>query len=236
MSTSIVACYWFRGASASELALQVAPLLQASGFGSSDSSEGIPLKEEQSAYWASLTHRASGVDAWVSVEAVTPSQGEGGLLVTLKAGSAQFKSPGRRESYPAAGVLFEAAALAFYESSSAVYGYVTPVDFLPEDRMNLPVQRLREARVLEWQAAREHTLLSLYAINFLSEAILERYPLLDDADAALVRRVRLRDDGMMLALSRCFIWNEMVIAGDFASSLGISQAWQGGDGLLGKPA
>jgi len=81
---------------------------------------------------------------------------------------------------------------------------------------------------LEWQAVRQNSLLSLHPVNFLPEPILERYPLLGEADHELVRRVQLRDNGLMFALSRCFTWDARVTPDQFAHELGISQAWQGG--------
>jgi hypothetical protein len=81
---------------------------------------------------------------------------------------------------------------------------------------------------MEWNAVRQNTILSLHSVNFLPAAMLARYSLLEEADHRLVRRIRLRDDGLLFALSRCFLWDERVTPDQFAHDCGISQAWQGG--------
>ena len=125
-------------------------------------------------------------------------------------------------------MLFEAAALALYELSTARYGYLTAADFEPASKLGWPAARYEESFALELSALRRNALLSLHPVNYLPLSILQRYPKLEDVDPELIRRIQLRDDGLLLALSRCFIWDERVVPDQFAQEMGISQAWQGG--------
>jgi len=236
MSTSIFARYWFQGESRASLASRLPEVLMAAGFRlpeplTKDTADGLRaalLTDDVRHGTAELAHPAAGIEGFLSLREEGKAAGAPGLLLTLKTGSARFGSPLGKDYYPASGVLFEAATLAIYQQSTAVYGYLTAADFEVASKLKIPAARYDEAHAMEWQAVSRRSLLSLYSVNYLSESILERYPLLQEAEDGLVRRVQLRESGVMFALSRCFIWDERVTPDQFSHELGISQAWQGG--------
>jgi hypothetical protein len=243
MSTSILARYWFQGESQASLASRLPEVLMSAGFrlpgppgrDTADALRSALLAEDVRNGAVELIHPAAGIDGFVSMREAGKAEGSPGLLLTLKTGSARFGSPLEKGYYPASGVLFEAAALAVYQQSTAVYGYLTAADFEVASKLKLPGARYNEALAMEWQAVSRRILLSLYSVNYLSEPILERYPLLQEAEDGLVRRVQLRENGLMIALSRCFIWDERVTPEQFSHESGISQAWRGGSWATSGP-